>query len=464
MEKMKNSTNLLGKAPVGGLVARFAVPSIIAMMVGAVYNIVDQIFIGQFVGTLGNAATNICFPLSISCIAISLLCGIGAASNFNLAMGRGETGDAAYYIGNGVSVSLLAGIILSVVSLAFTEPILMFFGSTYEVLPYAVEYVKVVAIGFPFLILTTVGGHVIRADGSPRIAMICNLSGAILNVGLDALFVIVFGMGMTGAALATIIGQIISAVIVIVYLTHYKTVALKAEHFMFKGRFIVKMVSLGAASMVNQLAMMVTQIALNNALKTYGALSVYGADIPLACAGVITKVSHLFFAVVIGISQGSQPILGFNYGARQYGRVREAFKVSTVAGAVISVIGFLVFQFAPRPIISIFGQGSELYFEFGERFFRIYLFGMIINFLQAISSTFFTSIGKSYKGLFLSLTRQILFLLPLIVVLPRLMGIDGLLFAGPIADSLAFLCALVMTIKEFSNISKMEIALETTNT
>ncbi len=456
MDEVRRGRNPLGVDPIGGLVARFAVPSIIAMLVGAVYNIVDQIFIGQFVGTLGNAATNICFPLTISCIAISLLCGIGAASNFSLAMGRRETADAAYYIGNGVSTCTVAGIVLCAVTQLFMEPMLMFFGSTGEVLPFAVEYVRVVSVGFPFLILTTAGGHIIRADGSPRVAMICNLSGAILNVGLDALFVVGFGMGMTGAALATIIGQVISAIIVIVYLTRYKTVYLEWKHFAFKLQYIARILSLGVSAMVNQIAMMVNQIALNNILKTYGAMSVYGAEIPLAAAGVIMKVAQLFFSVVIGLSQGAQPILGFNYGARNYARVKKAYSVAVTAGATISVIAFLVFQLWPRPVIAVFGTGTETYFEFGERFMRIYLFGIILNFMQPISATFFTSIGKPYKGLFLSLTRQIIFLLPLILVLPTIFGIDGLLFAGPVADSLSFVCALLMVIAEYRVMGRME--------
>ncbi|MBR5336401.1 MAG: MATE family efflux transporter [Lachnospiraceae bacterium] len=456
MAKEVVSGNPLGSAPVGGLVAKFAVPSIIAMLVIAVYNIVDQIFIGQFVGTLGNAATNICFPLNISCIAIALLCGIGGASNFNLAMGRRETADAAYYIGNGVSCAVFAGVLLCVISQVFLDPLLMAFGSTEDVLPYAESYVRVVSVGFPFAILTAAGGHIIRADGSPRIAMLCNLSGAILNVGLDALFVIVFRMGMAGAALATVIGQVLSAAIGIVYLTRFKTVPLKRMHFIFKWHYIVKIASLGVASMVNQLAMMITQIALNNSLKTYGALSPYGAEIPLACAGIIIKVNQLFFSIVIGIAQGSQPIFGFNYGAKNYQRVKKAFSVACTSAAIISIIAFLIFQFAPRPIIAMFGQGSDAYFEFGERFFKIYLFGMCVNFLQPISSTFFTSIGKPYKGVFLSLTRQIIFLLPLILILPRFFGIDGIIFSGPVADIMAFISAIVLMIVEYRDIARLE--------
>ena len=446
--------NPLGTAPLGGLVAKFAIPSIIAMVVGAIYNIVDQIFIGQYVGNLGNAATNISFPLTAACVSIALLFGIGGASNFNLAMGRKQYSDAAYYIGNGLSGLVFVGTLLFIVTEVFLEPILTLFGATETIMPFAVEYVRILAIGFPFVILMTGGGHIIRADGSPRIAMFCNLSGAFLNVVLDA--ILVPQMGMQGAALATIIGQIISAIIVVVYVRHYKTVELKLSHCIPKAKYVSKICSLGVASFFNQIAIMVTQIALNNALKIYGAMSVYGSDIPIAAAGVILKIFQLFFAVVIGIVQGSQPIFGYNFGAKKYDRVKKAYKLDLFAGFAVSLIGFILFQTIPRQLLALFGEGSEAYFEFGERFFRIYMMGMLINFMQPITATFFTSIGKAYKGVFLSLTRQIIYLLPLIIVLPMIWGIDGLVLAGPIADVLAFITAIIMALVQIRQINRLQ--------
>ena len=446
--------NPLGTAPLGGLVAKFAIPSIIAMVVGAIYNIVDQIFIGQYVGNLGNAATNISFPLTAACVSIALLFGIGGASNFNLAMGRKQYSDAAYYIGNGLSGLVFVGTLLFIVTEVFLEPILTLFGATETIMPFAVEYVRILAIGFPFVILMTGGGHIIRADGSPRIAMFCNLSGAFLNVVLDA--ILVPQMGMQGAALATIIGQIISAIIVVVYVRHYKTVELKLSHCIPKAKYVSKICSLGVASFFNQIAIMVTQIALNNALKIYGAMSVYGSDIPIAAAGVILKIFQLFFAVVIGIVQGSQPIFGYNFGAKKYDRVKKAYKLDLFAGFAVSLIGFILFQTIPRQLLALFGEGSEAYFEFGERFFRIYMMGMLINFMQPITATFFPSIGNAYKGVFLSLTRQIIYLLPLIIVLPMIWGIDGLVLAGPIADVLAFITAIIMALVQIRQINRLQ--------
>lgn len=456
-EKIKNiNDNPLGYAPVGKLMVKFAVPSIIAMIVGALYNIVDQLFIGQKIGELGNAATNIAFPFSTACLALALLFGIGGASCFNLTMGRGDKEKAPYYIGNAVSMLILCGLILCIISLVFLTPLLKAFGAPDEVLPYAKDYVSITAIGFPFMLLTTGGGHLIRADGNPRMTMICNLTGAVINTILDAIFVLGMNMGMKGAALATIIGQIISAAIVIVYMTNYKSVKLSLKHLRIKCSYTGKVISIGMASFFNQIAMMVVQIVLNNSLKHYGELSVYGSSIPIACSGIVTKVSQVFLSVIIGLGQGTQPIESFNYGAARYKRVREAYRMALMAGAVVSLIGFLAFQIFPRQIIGMFGDGSDAYFEFGVKFFRIYVFFMIINFLQPITSTFFTSIGKPVKGIFLSLTRQIIFLLPLIILLPIFMGIDGILFAGPIADFLAMAVNLAMAGIELRNIKKLE--------
>ena len=454
--EQKKTQNPLGTAPVSKLMVKFAVPSIIAMLVGALYNIVDQFFIGQKVGTLGNAATNIAFPLSTSCIALALLFGIGGASCFNLALGRGEKDKAIHFVGNALVMLAVSGTFLCLITQAFLTPMLIAFGAPGDVLPYAQSYVRITAFGFPFLLLTTGGGHLMRADGSPRMTMFCNLSGAVINTILDAIFVLGFEWGMEGAALATIIGQIFSGVLVIRYMRHFKTAPLKKEHFKVQMQYTGQIMSIGMASFFNQLAIMLVQIVLNNSLKYYGALSVYGESIPLACAGIVMKVSQLSFSVVIGIAQGTQPIESFNYGAKNYGRVREAYKLACMAGGVLSLVTFAVFQLFPRQILGLFGDGTEEYFAFGEKYFRVFLFFTILNFLQPITSTFFTSIGKAIKGIFLSLTRQVLFLIPLVLILPRFMGIDGILYAGPISDAVAVLVAVGMVMVEFRGMRKLE--------
>lgn len=447
--KTEEKRNPLGHEPIGKLMMKFAVPSIVGMLVGALYNIVDQLFIGHAIGTLGNAATNIAFPFTTSCLALALLFGIGGASAFNLNLGKGEKESAPYYVGNAVTMLILCGIALMSVTLLFLEPLLTLFGSPAEVMPYAVEYVKVTALGFPFFLLGTGGGHLMRADGSPGMTMLSNIIGALINVVLDALFVLYFQWGMAGAAWATIMGQFVSGIIVLLYLRKFKTAELKKKYFIPSMKYIGAIAAIGMASFFNQLAMMLVQIVLNNSLKHYGALSVYGEAIPIACAGIVMKVNQIFFSIIIGIAQGTQPIESFNYGAKNYKRVKEAYYLASIAGGMISVSSFFLFQFAPGWLLGLFGEGSPEYFEFGIKTFRVMLFFTWLNFLQPITSTFFTSIGKSIKGVFLSMTRQIIFLLPLILLLPRFWGIEGILLSGPVADLLAAIAAVWMVFVEF---------------
>ena len=443
--------NPLGEQPVNRLLSQFAIPSIISMLVGSLYNIVDQFFIGQRVGELGNAATNIAFPLATSCLALALLIGIGGSSAFNLAMGSGDDKKAVHLLGNAVVLLAGSGLFLSIITFLFLKPLLLFFGSPKAVLPFAIEYTKVTAFGFPFLLLGTGGGHLIRADGRPRMTMVCNLIGAVINTVLDALFVFGLNLGMTGAALATVIGQMVSGIMAIICLMHGKTVSIHKEHLFVKWENVTRIASLGMAPCSNQVAMMVVQIIMNQSLKHYGSHSIYGENIPIACAGIITKVNMIFMSFVIGLSQGLQPIASFNYGAGKKGRVKEAYIKAVSIGAVLAVIAFFMFQFFPRQIISIFGDGSELYYQFAIRYFHVFLFFTFVNFMQPITSNFFTAIGKPKVGSFLSLTRQILFLLPLILLFPLFLGIDGIMYAGPVADCLAAVVCFIMVYRELRN-------------
>lgn len=443
--------NPLGEQPVNRLLSQFAIPSIISMLVGSLYNIVDQFFIGQRVGELGNAATNIAFPLSTSCLALALLIGIGGSSAFNLAMGSGDDKKAVHLLGNAVVLLAGSGLFLSIITFLFLKPLLLFFGSPKAVLPFAIEYTKVTAFGFPFLLLGTGGGHLIRADGRPRMTMVCNLIGAVINTVLDALFVFGLNLGMTGAALATVIGQMVSGIMAIICLMHGKTVSIHKEHLFVKWENVTRIASLGMAPCSNQVAMMVVQIIMNQSLKHYGSHSIYGENIPIACAGIITKVNMIFMSFVIGLSQGLQPIASFNYGAGKEGRVKEAYIKAVSIGAVLAVIAFFMFQFFPRQIISIFGDGSELYYQFAIRYFHVFLFFTFVNFMQPITSNFFTAIGKPKVGSFLALTRQILFLLPLILLFPLFLGIDGIMYAGPVADCLAAVVCFIMVYRELRN-------------
>ena len=455
---MKPSENPLGSEPISTLLRRFAVPSVIAMLVSALYNMVDQLFIGHSIGVLGNAATNVAFPLSMVCTSIGLLCGIGGAANFNLCMGRREPEHAKSYVGNAISMLAILGVILCVAVQLFLRPMMLLFGATPDVIDYACTYTRITSIGFPFLIVTIGGSNLIRADGSPKFSMLCNLVGAIVNTILDPLFIFVFHMGMAGAALATITGQILSFALVVFYLRGFKTLPLSLSDLKPNMACWARIAALGATPAFNQVAMMVVQIVMNNTLTYYGSNSVYGSDIPLACAGIISKVNMLFFSFVIGISQGLQPIVSFNFGAQKYDRVKDAYKKAVFAATAISIVAFLCFQLFPRQIIGIFGSGSEEYLHFAERYFRIFLFFTFLNGIQPVSSNFFTSIGAPKKGIFLSLTRQIIFLLPLLLIFPYLFGIDGVMYTAPIADLAAASVSIVMVVREFKIMTELQKA------
>ena len=455
---MKPSENPLGSEPVSTLLRRFAVPSVIAMLVSALYNMVDQLFIGHSIGVLGNAATNVAFPLSMVCTSIGLLCGIGGAANFNLCMGRREPKHAKSYVGSAISMLAILGVILCVAVQLFLRPMMLLFGATPDVIDYACTYTRITSIGFPFLIVTIGGSNLIRADGSPKFSMLCNLVGAIVNTILDPLFIFVFHMGMAGAALATITGQILSFALVVFYLRGFKTLPLSLSDLKPNMACWARIAALGATPAFNQVAMMVVQIVMNNTLTHYGSNSVYGSDIPLACAGIISKVNMLFFSFVIGISQGLQPIVSFNFGAQKYDRVKDAYKKAVFAATAISIVAFLCFQLFPRQIIGIFGSGSEEYLHFAERYFRIFLFFTFLNGIQPVSSNFFTSIGAPKKGIFLSLTRQIIFLLPLLLIFPYLFGIDGVMYTAPIADLAAASVSIVMVVLEFKIMAELQKA------
>lgn len=448
--------NPLGSAPVGSLIAKFAIPAVISMLVSALYNIVDQIFIGQGVGMLGNAATNIAFPVTTISTATALLLGIGSASNFNLEMGAGREENACRIAGTGLSVMVLSGVVIMAAALLFLHPLLVLFGATAEAMPYAEDYMGITAFGLPFFILTTGGNHLIRADRSPGYSMACMLSGALINTVLDPLFIFVFHWGIKGAAAATVFGQVISGLLVLFYFARLKKMELKREMLRPSAQILAQIVSLGLASCINQIAIAAVQIIMNNILRHYGGLSVYGSDIPLACAGIVMKVNMVFLSICIGISQGCQPVWGFNYGAEKYGRVRKAYKYSAVWCLGIAAVCFFCFQMFPRQIIGLFGNGDELYFEFAEKFLRIFMFMTFVNGIQPMSAGFFTSIGKAGLGIVMSLTRQVVFLIPLLLLFPRFFGIDGVMYAGPIADGAAFVIAVLYAGRELNKMKKME--------
>lgn len=427
-------------------------------MVASLYNIVDQIFIGRGIGINGNAATNVAFPLTTICVSISLFLGLGGASIYSISLGQGNKKKAADMIGNTIVLAIVFSLIFSIVVRVFVKKFMIMFGATQEVLQYAIDYTSITSIGFIPFVFSTVMSHIIRADGSPKYSMFSVLIGAAVNIILDPIFIFKFNMGISGAALATIIGQFISFFITLRYVFKFKNITFNRYSFNLYSENVLKIFSLGASGGINQFSMMIVQITMNNVLSYYGALSIYGGNIPLAVSGIIAKINMLIMAFIIGSGQGSQPIIGFNYGAKNYDRVIETYKLTVSITTIVALISFLIFQIFPRQVVSIFGDGSELYFQFAERYMRVYMALMIVNGIQPVSGTFFTSIGKAFKGAFIAMTRQLLFLLPLIIILPRVFGIDGIMYAGPIADGIALIVTIIFVSLEIKKIKKLKSA------
>lgn len=438
------------------LLKGFALPSITATLVSSLYNIVDQVFIGQGVGYLGNAATNVSYPLSTICLAISLLIGIGSASRFSIHLGRKDYATAAKLVGNGIVLMLLSGVLYFILGEVFLSPLLRIFGATDEVIPYAVQYSGITLIGMPFLIMTNGISNLIRADGRPKYSMICMVAGAIANTILDPIFIFVFDLGVFGAALATILGQILSFLLAVRYLWHFQTVTLDKSCFRLEPRENITTLYMGTSSCVNQIAITIVQIVLNHSLTYYGAHTIYGEDIPLAACGVVMKTNAILLSIIVGISQGVQPIIGYNYGAGKYTRLKKAYLLALKWNFCVSAVGFILFQLCPKLILSIFGSRNALYEEFAVLFMRTFLLMVLVNGVQLLSSNLFTAIGKASKGLLLSLTRQVFFLIPLILVLPLKFGLFGVLLAGPIADFIAFVASVLLVWREFKRMNRLE--------
>ena len=446
----------MGYAPIGRLIVKYATPAIISMLVTAAYNITDQIFIGNVIGMYGNGATNVAFPLVTLCAALAQITGIGSASNFNIKMGAGQKDDAAHYVGNGLTLIVLVGVLLAFCARIFLKPLMYAFGATERVYPLAMEYTGITVYGIPFLIFSNACSNLIRADGRPAYSMICTISGAVLNVFLDYLLMFPIKLGIAGAAYATVIGQIVSAVMVLLYMLRFRSVKIVRNYLIPRLKYVSGIIKLGAANFLNQFVMMAVQITMNNVLTRYGANSVYGGDIPLAVAGVITKINTIVLALSVGTAQGCQPIHGFNTGAKKYDRVKTTYTRALVFILAYSIAAFICFQLFPRQIVSIFGGGSDLYFEFAERYMRIYMMMVCIYGIQPLTVNFFTATGKAKQGIFLSLTRQGLFLLPLLILLPMVFGIAGVLAAGPIADFMAVVLCLTLAMLEIRRITALQ--------
>ena len=454
MQPTQTAANPLGYEKIGKLLTTYAVPSVLSLIINSLYNMVDQIFIGQGVGFLGNGATNIIAPISTIAIAFAALFGDGLAAYFTLNLGQGNADKAAKGVGTAVIASTAVSVVYALATLLFLEPLCRIFGATDNILPYALGYGRIIVLGFPFVIVATVINSAIRTDGSPRYAMVSMMVGAVLNTLLDPLFIFVFHWGVEGAALATILSQLVGLLCNIAYLFKFKTIRFDNACFVFRWATAGRLASLGFASCFNNLTSTVVAFVSNNLLTQYGALSPYGADITLTTFGLCMKVSMIAFSVGIGIASGSQPIIGFNYGAQKYGRVKKTFLLSVGASTFITAVSWLVFQCFPLQLVRIFGTESALYEEFAVQCFHVYLMLTFLNGLQMCASVLFQAIGQPVKAAVASLSKQLLFYIPAMLILARVFGLTGVLMAGPVSDALAFFLCAVLCAREIKKMDR----------
>lgn len=453
---MTNQTDL-GTEKLGKLMCRYSIPCIISLLVGALYNIVDQIFIANasYLGSYGNAANTVVFPLTVVSLGIAVMIGDGCCAYVSISLGEKNTGNAAKSIGGSVTVCIASSIVLTAIYLVFAEPILNLFGGSVnaETFSMSKEYFFWITLGIPFYMFGQAMNPVIRADGAPKYAMISTLIGAIINIILDPVFIFLLGWGMMGAAVATVIGQIATALLALVYLFRTKTVKLKMADLRPSGRVIGKSLSLGLCSFLAQISLVAAMAAINNMTKKYGALDeIFGmeqyAQIPMAVIGIVMKFFQIVISVVIGMAAGCIPIVGFNIGAKLYGRVRLLFSRLLAAEAAVGVVALLIVEIFPRALIGIFGAGGEstYYTDFAVKSFRIYLSCIVLACINKATFIFLQAMGKAVESTMLSMVREIVFGVGLALILPLFFGLDGVLYSMPLADILtAVISAVIIT-------------------
>ncbi len=446
--------NILGTEKINKLILKFSVPCIISLLVNSLYNIVDQIFIGWGVGYLGNGATNVVFPITMIALAFSLMLGDGAGAFLSIKLGEKKKEEASIGVGNAITLSVIISTLLCITSLIFMPKLLNIFGATEALLSYAKNYGYIITIGVPFMMIGTTLNSIIRSDGNPAYAMKTMVIGALLNTVLDPIFIFILKWGVKGAALATIISQTLTFILNVLYLKKIKSIKINKQSFKLKKQESIKVTTLGISSFITQMSFVLVVTAENNLLKKYGIDSKFGPEIPITVLGIVMKISQILNSIVVGLAVGSQPILGYNYGAENYDRVKETLKTTLKISLIISTVAFILFQTIPDKLISIFGKGDELYIEFACMSFRIYLMLVIFNGVQIPSGIFFQAIGKSLKSAILSLSRQIAFLIPAMIILGKFLGLKGVLFAGPVADSLAFILSIILIKHELKTMNK----------
>lgn len=449
--------NILGTEKIGKLLMKFSVPTVMTLMVNCLYNIVDQIFVGRAVGIDGVAATNVAFPMITISAALALMVGDGCAANISLCLGRKERQEAERTFGNAFVLLLLVGIVLAASMIIGGPFFARLFGASEAVLDLSVVYMRILALGLPFQMANMAFTAIIRSDGNPQYTMKSMMIGAGINLVLDPIFIFALDMGVMGAAIATILGQMVAGLICIAYIPRFEHITFEKKNLRLSGKTCGRILSLGFPSFCMQTATALTQIVMNNLMRDCGAMTVYGSEIPLSCYGIMMKIYQIAHAMFVGVASGTQPINGYNYGAKQYARVKQTFRVAVTVSFVISFVWFGIFQLGGGILAGLFVKNEPLYLEFAVLCFRIYMLGFFVYGLPQVTASFFQAIGKPWKSLLTALSRQMIFLIPLSLVLAGRYGLTGALAAAPVADVLAFLLAVVLILGEFRTWKKQEI-------
>ena len=463
-----DETKQLGEQPIGKLLLKFSVPCVMGLLIGALYNIVDQIFIGNSsLGYLGNAATGISFPIICIANAFAWCVGDGAAAYLSICSGRQDSESAHKCVGTGLSATLIISVVLSLVCLIFCRPLMLLFGASQATFTLACDYFYILAVFFPAYLMFNVMNSMIRADGSPTYAMVALLTGAILNIILDPICIYVLDWGIRGAAIATVVGQMVSFAICILYFRRPKSFSLTKSSFRISMPILRNLITLGGSTFIIQIAMVVMTLLSNMMLFKYGGLSIFGSDIPISVFSIQTKVYTIVCNIACGIALGAQPIFGYNYGAKKMDRVKLCYRKTLMLSLVVGLISTLIFVFCPQIIIQAFGKQSGLYMEFATVSFRIFLGLSFITIYIKISSVFFQAIGKPFHSMVASVLRDMVCFVPLTIFLCSVLekahpgtGIYGILLASPLSDLVAGSVITILTVRFFKHMGDGSIEVE----
>ena len=463
---MDQETNqFLGEEHIGRLMRKYAIPCIISLLVGALYNIVDQIFIANasYLGSHGNAANTVVFPLTVIALAIAVMIGDGCCAFVSLNLGRKQPDIARKSVGNSIIMVIISSLVLSAVYLAFSNQIIAMFGGTVnaETFRHSKEYFFYITLGIPFYMFGQALNPIIRADGSPKFAMASTLAGAIINIILDPVFIFIFKWGMMGAAVATVIGQVVTAALAVWYIVHMKLVRPSKSDFRMNGGVCQKTLVLGITSFLSQISLVAAMAAINNMIRKYGALDpVFGqeqyAQIPMAVVGIVMKFFQIVISIVVGMAAGCIPVVGFNMGAGKRDRVKELFTKLLIAEAAVGAVALIIVEFFPQQLINIFGAANEsaYYTEFAIKAFRIYLCMMIFACVNKACFIFLQAMGKAVESTVLSMIREIVFGVGFALLLPLAFGLDGVLYSMPLSDILTFAVAVILIIRTYKQLNQ----------